>query len=294
VIARLHVVDGTWELFRAHFSKRPGHRNPAGKEMKAVVGIVQSMLGLLHDEGEAVTHAAVAFDNPIRSFRNDLFDGYKTEEGVDPELLAQFDDAEEAVRALGLVVWRMGRWECDDALATAAARWRKDVKQVRICSPDKDLGACLDGDRVVQVDRLRKTVTNEAAFRAARGIAPASMPDLLALVGDDADGIPGPPGFGEKSAAAVLGRWEHLEKIPGDASKWNVAVRGAEKLASTLREHRDEALLYRKLATLVEDVPLKESLEDLEFRGVPMKRFTAWCDAQGLSTLKERPSRRAG
>ncbi|HVO30254.1 MAG TPA: flap endonuclease, partial [bacterium] len=194
MISRLHVVDGTWELFRAHYSKRPSHTTPKGKAFKAVAGLASSMLGLLHDEDEAVTHIAVAFDNPIRSFRNDLFDGYKTEEGVDPELLAQFDDAEDAVRALGMVVWRMGRWECDDALATAAHRFARDVRQVRICSPDKDLGQCLRGTRVVQVNRLAKTVTDEAAFRAAKGIAPASVPDLLALVGDDADGIPGLPG----------------------------------------------------------------------------------------------------
>src|SRR4051812_49171344 len=198
MIQRVHVVDGTWELFRAHFSKRPGHRTPGGRELKATVGITHSILGLLQDESEAVTHIAIAFDNPIRSFRNDLFDGYKTEEGVDPELLGQFDDAEEAMRALGLVVWSMDKWECDDAMATGAARFRDSVQQVRICSPDKDLGQCIRGIKVVQVDRLRKTTLDEPGLRLLRGIGPESIPDLLALVGDTADGIPGLDGFGEK------------------------------------------------------------------------------------------------
>ena len=193
---RLHLVDGTFELFRAHFSKRPGHRAPDGAEVKATLGLAASLLALLHDPVEAPTHLAVAFDNPIRSFRNDLFAGYKTEEGVPPELLAQLDLAEDAARAVGAVVWSMDRYEADDALATAAARFRGEVEQVRILSPDKDLGQCLEGDRVVLVDRVRGKVIDEAALLARRGIRPESVPDLLALVGDDADGIPGLPGFG--------------------------------------------------------------------------------------------------
>jgi 5'-3' exonuclease len=287
---RLHLVDGTFELFRAHFSKRPDHRTPKGFDAKATIGVVWSLLTLLDDSAEAATHLAVAFDNPVRSFRNDLFNGYKTEEGVPPELLAQFDPVEEAVRALGIVVWSMGRWEADDAMATAAARWKKDVEQVRILTPDKDLGQCIDDKRVVQVDRIRKVEIDEAALLARRGVRPESIPDLLALVGDDADGIPGIPGFGEKGAAAVLSVFRHLEAIPDDPAKWPT-VRGAEKLAATLREMRSEATLYRKLATLVTDVPLEQSLPDLEWRGAPRSEFLAWCKRMGADNLRERPRR---
>src|SRR5690242_11008591 len=197
---RVHLVDGTFELFRAHFSKRPGHVAPAGWDAKATVGLAISLLGLLHDASEAVTHVAVAFDNPIRSFRNALWPGYKTEEGVDPALLAQFDAAEAATRALGVTVWSMREHEADDALATAALRFRDGVEQVRIMTPDKDLGQCIVGRRVVLVDRIRNKDVDEEALLARRGIRPESVPDFLALVGDDADGIPGLPGFGEKTA----------------------------------------------------------------------------------------------
>ena len=242
---RLHLVDGTYELFRAHFSKRPERALLDGRPGKATWGLIDSLRYLLADSSEAVTHIAIAFDNPIRSFRNDLFDGYKTEEGVPPELLAQFDAVEAAVRALGVVVWSMDRWEADDALATAAARWRDQVEQVRILTPDKDLGQCLVGQRVVQVDRMRQRVIDEDALLAARGVKPASIPDWLALTGDDADGVPGVPGFGAKSAAAVLAKFEHLENIPDDPRAWPPAVRGAERLARTLAGARPEALLYR-------------------------------------------------
>jgi 5'-3' exonuclease len=283
---RLHLVDGTYELFRAHYSPRPGHQAPAGWDAKATVGVAASMLALLNDPSEAVTHLAVAFDNPIRSFRNDLFAAYKSDEGVAPELRAQFDTVEEAVRALGVVVWSMRDHEADDALATGARRFRDQVEQVRIMTPDKDLGQCLIGDRVVQVDRMRGKVTNEERFRANRGFAPASMPDFLALTGDTADGIPGLPGFGEKSAGTLLGAYEHIEKIPKYAHEWSVKPRGALQLAATLAERRAEALEYRVLATLVDDVPLKESLEDLEFRGVPRASFEAWCDLLGATTVR--------
>lgn len=288
---RLHVIDGTYELFRAHYSKRPDHRAPGGWDAKATVGVVASLLALLHDPDEQVTHVAVAFDNPIRSFRNDLFAGYKSDEGMDPALRAQFDPVEEAVRALGVVVWSMDAFEADDALATAAARFQGDARQVRILSPDKDLGQCLVGERVVQVDRRQERVIDEAALRAARGVAPESVPDLLALTGDDADGIPGLPGIGAKTAAALLGAYGHIEQIPDDPRAWSVAVRGADKIARVLREQRDEALLYRRLATLRTDVPLTEGLEDLRFQGVPRGRFEAWCDAIGARTLKARPTR---
>jgi 5'-3' exonuclease len=289
--ARVHLVDGTYELFRAHFSKRPDHRTPSGGPAKATLGLAFSLLFLLEDDRERVTHLAVAFDNPIRSFRNDLFDGYKTEAGVDPELLAQFDLVERMVRALGIVVWSMDRWEADDALATGAARFASEVSEVRILTPDKDLGQCLVRPNVVQIDRMRAKTIDAAALKAARGIAPESVPDFLALVGDTADGIPGVPGVGEKTAAALLGRYVHLEDIPALAADWEPRVRGAEKVAESLREHREEARLYKKLATLVDDVPLREGLGDLEFTGVPRAAFERACDEIGASTLRSRPHR---
>ena len=260
---RLHLVDGTFELFRAHFSKRPARLSDDGRDVKATLGLVDSLRALLRDPGEAVTHVAVAFDNPVRSFRNDLFAGYKTEEGVPPELLAQFDGVEDAVRALGVTVWSMREFEADDALATAAFRFREQVDQVRILTPDKDLGQCISGSRVVQVDRIRGRTIDEEALRARRGVGPESIPDLLALVGDPADGIPGMPGFGEKTAAALLSRHVHLESIPEDPALWPPGIRGAAQKASALASGRENALLYRRLATLVRDVPLAETLEDL-------------------------------
>jgi 5'-3' exonuclease len=289
---RLHLVDGTFELFRAHFAKRPGHKSPSGQDVKAAVGVAASMLALLADPDEAVTHLAVAFDNPIRSFRNDLFAGYKTDEGVLPELLAQFDLVEEAVRSLGIVVWSMDRWEADDALATAATRFKDRFDQIRILTPDKDLGQVLEGKRVVQVDRIRAREIDEAALLEARGVGPASVPDLLALVGDTADGIPGLPGIGEKTASTLLKRWVHFDQIPDDPARWEVEVRGAAKVAAALREHREEAKLYRTLATLVLDVPLpQQEPDELRFRGVPREAFLGWCDRLGVTTLKSRPTR---
>lgn len=288
---RLHVIDGTYELFRAYYSKRPDHKTPDGLQAKAVVGIVSSLLYLLHEAEEGVTHIGVAFDNPIESFRNDLFDGYKTGAGLDPILFAQFGPAEEAVRALGVTVWSMDRWEADDALATAAARFGESVEQVRIMTPDKDLGQCIRGKRVVQIDRLRRKEIDEEGLRQAWGVGPESIPDLLALTGDTADGIPGLPGIGEKTAAALLSRYHHIEDIPADPSKWGVSVRGAARVAETLHAMRTEALLYRQLATLISDVPLKESLDDLAFGGVPRKAFIGWCDRMGLNSMKERPKR---
>lgn len=291
---RLHVVDGTFELYRAHFSPRPGKVTVVDGQrvdVKATVGLMASLLQLLSDPVEAVTHVAIAFDNPIRSFRNDLFESYKSDEGVPPELHAQFGLAEEASRALGVVVWSMREWEADDAIATAVARWGDDAEQVRILSPDKDLGQCLDGDHVVQVDRIRKKVIDEDAMRAARGVAPASIPDLLALTGDAADGVPGLAGFGAKSAAALLARYGTIEAIPDDERAWDVKVTGAPRLAATLREQRADALLYKRLTTLVRDVPLAESLEDLEWRGVPREPFEKMCDFLSARDLRTRPTR---
>ena len=288
---RLHLVDGTYELFRAHYAPRPDHRAPSGQDAKATVGVVSSLLALLHDPGEAVSHLAVAFDNPIRSFRNDLFAYYKSDEGVPPELRAQFDAVEEAVRAIGVVVWSMREYEADDALASGARRFRDEVEQVRILTPDKDLGQCILDDRVIQVDRRQRKMTNESAFRALRGFAPTSMADYLALTGDTADGIPGLPGFGEKAASMLLGAYQHIEHIPEHAHNWRVKPRGALRLASTLALGREDAKLYRKLATLVDTVPLPESLEDLRFRGVPRERFEAWCDSLGVNAMKTAPKR---
>jgi 5'-3' exonuclease len=286
---RLHLIDGTYELYRAHFSPRPGQVAPAGWDCKATVGLVASLLSLLHDPAEAVTHIAVAFDNPIRSFRNDLFFPYKSDEGVPPELRAQFDRVEEAVRALGVVVWSMNEHEADDALATGARRFRDQVEQVRIMTPDKDLGACVMGTRVVQVDRRQKKVIDEAAFRTLRGFGPESMPDFLALTGDTADGIPGLPGFGEKGAGMLMGAYEHLEHVPRYAHQWKVKPRGALQLAETLAAQREDALLYRTLATLVDTVPLPESLEDLRYRGTPRTAWEPWCDSVGVTTMKTTP-----
>ena len=286
---RLHLVDGTYELFRAHYSKRPPHRAPDGSDKKATLALASAMLALLHDEGEAVTHVAVAFDNPIRSFRNDLFDGYKTEEGVPPELLAQFDPAEEAMRALGMAVWSMRDFEADDALATGSARFAGEVEQVRILTPDKDLGQCLRGTHVVQVDWRAKSVVDEEALLRRRGVRPASVPDLLALTGDDADGIPGLPGFGEKSASALLAKFIHLEQIPDDPGTWPT-VRQAPRLAATLAVHRADALLYRRLATLRTDAPIG-TLEETRFGGVPRERFLQFCEALGTNELRGRPTR---
>ncbi len=288
---RLHLVDGTYELYRAHYSPRPGHSDPSGADAKATVGIVESILALLHDQDEAVTHIAVAFDNPIRSFRNDLYPPYKSDEGVPPELHAQFDAAERAIRSIGVSVWSMREYEADDGLASGARRFRNEVEQVRIMTPDKDLGQCLQGDQVVQVDRRQKKVTSESVFRTERGFAPASIPDFLALTGDSADGFPGLPGFGKKSAAILIAAYERLERIPADPLQWRVKPRGALQLAATLVERRDEAMLYRKLATLIDTVPLEDSLDDLKFRGVPRAQFEQWCNDLGVPRLMTAPRR---
>jgi 5'-3' exonuclease len=283
---RLHLVDGTYELFRAHFSHRPDHVHE-GRDLKATVGLAESMLTLLGERDEQVTHLAIAFDNPIRSVRNDWYDGYKTDDGLLPAILAQFDPVEEAARALGIVVWSMDRYEADDALATAAARWREAVEQVRILTPDKDLGQCLQGQRVVQIDRMRRRVIDEAELLSRRGIRPSQVPDWLALVGDTADGIPGIEGFGEKTAATLLRAFGCIEDIPRDPRGWPSDVRQRDRLAQTLAADMQNALLYRKLATLIEDVPLAESLDDLRWRGVG-PQFGAWCDAIGAQGLARR------
>jgi len=263
---QVHLVDGTYELFRAYYGAPPA-KSPEGIEVGAVRALGRSLLALLRNEG--ATHVAVAFDHVVESFRNEMFDGYKSGEGIEPEIHAQFEPAEEMARELGFVVWSMVEFEADDALATGAAIFgkRSGVQQLRICSPDKDLAQCVEGTRIVCVDRRRERVIDEAGVVEKFGVAPASIPDWLALVGDSADGIPGIPRWGARSTATVLGEYGKLEKIPDDPADWSVKVRGAATLARNLAERRDDAELYRTLATLRRDVPLGESLDELEWRG---------------------------
>jgi len=287
---RVHLVDGTFELFRSYFGA-PKALAPDGVEVGATRGIVRSLLSLLHEDG--VTHVAIAFDHVIESFRNDLFDGYKTSDGVPADLMAQFPLAERAAQALGLVVWPMVEFEADDAVATAAARAdaAPHVEQVVICSPDKDFAQCVRGTRVVCVDRMRRRVLDEPGVLEKFGVAPASIPDWLALVGDDADGYPGVPRWGSRSAAALLAHYGHLEAIPDEESQWKVAVRGAAGLALSLREHREEVLLYRRLATLRTDVPLAEETEALEWRGALRPALVALGREIGDEEILERVHR---
>lgn len=262
---KVHLVDGTYELFRAFYGP-PGALAPDGREVGAARALMRSLLSLVH---AGATHIGVAFDHVIESFRNDLFAGYKTGAGIEPALLAQFELAETAVRSLGMVVWPMAEFEADDALATAAARLEAEprVEHVVLCSPDKDLAQCVSGKRVVTLDRRRDTVLDEAGVIEKFGVPPASIPDWLALVGDAADGIPGIPRWGERSAAAVLAVYRSIGSIPDDPSRWTVRVRGAAALAESLRARRTDAELYRKLATLRTDVPLAEDVAALEWRG---------------------------
>ncbi len=290
---KLHLVDATFELFRAFYS-RPARHAPDGRPVNAVQGLIDSMLSLLR-EGD-VTHIGAATDHVIESWRNDLYPGYKSSAGVDPDLLAQFADAERGLEALGMPVWRMVEDEADDAIAAAVARFGADdrIEQIVICSVDKDLGQLVDGDRIVLRDRMRRVTYDEAGIEAKFGIGPESIPDYLALVGDSSDGFPGLPGWGAKSAATVLARWKHLEDIPASALDWEVPLRNASRLAATLDQQRADAVLFRRLAVLnrdarIEDVTL--SLDDLEWHGVPRTRFTALCDELGFDTVRERVHR---
>jgi 5'-3' exonuclease len=285
---KLHLLDATYELFRAYHAVG-SVRAPDGREVGAVQGLVETTLALLREPD--VTHLGAATDHVIRSFRNDLWPGYKTEEGVPEDLLAQFPLAERALGTLGVRVWPMVEFEADDALAAAAARFADATDQVVICTPDKDLAQSVVGTKVVQRDRRRRITYDEDGVRQRFGVSPESIPDWLALVGDSADGYPGLPGWGAVSAAAVLARWRHLETIPREAARWEVSVRGAERLASTLRERMDEALLFRGLATLRRDVPLPQTLEDLRWRGAPRDRWLALCDELGFDGPRERPHR---
>jgi 5'-3' exonuclease len=262
----VHLIDGTYELFR-HFYALPSARDRDGREVAAVRGVVGSVLGMI--SGGGATHVGVATDHVIESFRNELWPGYKTGDGIDPNLLAQFPLLEETLIAAGVVVWPMVEWEADDALAAAAAIAARDarVERIVICTPDKDLAQCVRGTRIVQLNRRTRVVCDEEGVIAKFGVPPASIPDYLALVGDAADGYPGLPGWGAKSAAAVLARFGHIEAIPENSLDWHVNAASPGALARTLVQQRDRALLFRTLATLRTDIPLFEDVESLRWTG---------------------------
>ncbi len=261
----IHVVDGTYELFR-HYYALPSARDPDGREIAAVRGVLASIRSLLRD---GATHIGVATDHVIESFRNALWAGYKTGQGIEPDLLAQFPLLEEALVAAGIAVWPMVEFEADDALASAAAAASAQprVERVVICTPDKDLAQCVRGTRVVQLNRRTRTFFDEPGIRAKFGVPPASIPDYLALVGDAADGFPGLPGWGAKSAAAVLAEYAHLEAIPADPRAWSVNLANAAKLAQTLERERERAWLFRELATLRTDIALFDDVDELRWNG---------------------------
>ena len=279
---QVHLFDGTYELFRAWFGAPPAQHE--GREVAATRTFLRSLATLLRSG--KVTHGGVAFDHVIESFRNELFAGYKTGEGLDERLVGQFVLVERAAAALGLVVWPMIEFEADDAIATAAARAAADkrVEQVKICAVDKDMCQCVVGTRVVEWDRWKDVTIDEAGVGAKHGVVPSSIPDLLGLVGDTADGIPGIDGWGKSSAAKVLSVYGHIQDIPDDAAKWQgVSVRGADKLAATLRDNRTDAMLYQKLATLRTDCPITCDVDALEWRGPDQKALAALCEEIGLA-----------
>ncbi len=284
----VHLVDGTYELFR-HYYAVPSRNDDHGDEVGAMVGVLTSIVSMMR---QGATHIGVATDHVVESFRNDMYPGYKTGEGIDPALFRQFHPLEKALRALGVVVWAMVDQEADDALAAAAYRAHEDpaVERVFICTPDKDLSQCVRGDTVVQLDRRSGTIRDEAGVREKFGVGPESIPDYLALVGDSSDGFPGVPRWGAKSAAAVLARYVHLDAIPKDASKWDIDVRAAAALATSLRQHWDDAVLFRDLATLRIDHPVFETVEDLRWRG-PTDAFGSLCERLGADDLAMAVSR---
>ncbi len=283
---KIHLIDGTYELFRNHFGAPP-KKSASGMEVGATLGLMRSLLMLL--QGPGVTHVGVAFDHVIESFRNKLYLGYKTSEGVDPILLAQFPLAEKAVSAMGVVVWPMVKFEADDALATATKRFKniKAIEQVLVCSPDKDLAQLVDGKRVVCWDRRREIIIDETGVIEKFGVTPESIPDWLALVGDSADGYPGIPGWGAKSASVVLSRYKHIESIPKDPNKLGLGLGRATTLLENLSQHYDAALLFRELSTLRDDVPLKENLDALKWLGA-YPRLKKLCRELGDERIPER------
>lgn len=270
----VYLIDGTYELFR-HFFALPSAKDASGQEVAAVRGVLASILSMIE---AGATHLGVATDHVVESFRNNLYSGYKTSEGVAPELLSQFPILEQALQAMGVLVWPMVEFEADDALASAAAKAAKDqrVKQVFICTPDKDLAQCIAGSRVVQLDRRQNKQRDEAGVIEKFGVGPASIPDYLAVVGDSADGFPGIAGWGAKAAAAVLSHYTHLENIPQDWRQWPSSIRRARALAESLFSAWDDALLFRTLATLRLDVPVFENVDDLRWPG-PGPEFEKVC-----------------
>ena len=292
----LHLVDATYELFRAHYAPRPPVLGRQGTVLSGVAGLCDQLLYLLREEG--ATHVGCATDRVIESFRNDLYPGYKSSAGMPPDLLAQFPIAERAIEALGLVLWPMVDWEADDAIAAAATLWagNPEVTRIVVCTPDKDMAQLVDGERIVLWDRRRRIVYDEAAVRVKWGVPPASIPDWLALVGDASDGYPGIPGYGAKTAAALLARYGHLEEVPIKGSAWHLdGVRNQVGLAQVLRERLAEAMLYRDLARLRTtadgvEIPQREPGE-LEWHGAPRGRWEAFCDEWGLDRLRSRPHR---
>jgi 5'-3' exonuclease len=285
-MTKVYLVDGTYELFRSFYGA-PGRKAPDGREVGATLGLLRSLLSLITNA--SVTHIACAFDHVIESFRNELYAGYKTGEGVDPDLLDQFPLAEEAVSALGLVVWPMVEFEADDAIASAAHRLREDprVEQIVICSPDKDLAQLVSGRKVICWDRRRDIEYDEALVIEKYGVPPASIPDWLALVGDSADGFPGIPSWGAKSASAVLSKFRNLESIPEDTLQWGLPTGRALRLLANLRANQEDAFLFRRLATLRIDVPLEQSVDDLEWRGAH-GRLRQLCMELGDDNLPDR------
>jgi 5'-3' exonuclease len=288
---RVFLVDGTYELFR-HYYGVPPHRTADGAEVAATRGVLWSMLRLLE---QGVTHLGVATDHVIESFRNDMWPGYKSSAGLDPQLLGQFGLLEVTLEAMGVVVWPMVELEADDALAGAAAVAADDprVEQVVICTPDKDLGQCVRGGRVVQLDRRNQVVYDEARVTAKFGVAPPSIPDYLALVGDSADGYPGLPGWGAKSTATVLAHYRHIEQIPDIPGQWAVAVRGRPALAATLAELRHHAMLFKDLATLRVDRSLLADVDELRWTG-PTPLFAEVCERIDARSLATQTARVAG
>ena len=281
----VHLIDGTYELFR-HFYAVPSAQDVNGREIGAIRGVLRSVLSMLE---QGATHVGVATDHVVESFRNALYAGYKTGEGVDPRLLSQFPMLEEALDAMGVTVWPMVEYEADDALASAAARAARDdrVRQVIICTPDKDLGQCVSGTRVVQLDRRRGILRDEVGVEVKFGVKPESIPDYLAVVGDTADGFPGIAGWGEKAAAQTLSRYRHLENIPKDWRTWDPSIRNARRLSKSLLDSWDDALLFRTLASLRLDAPVFETVDEIRWNG-PRARFEEQCKAMESPDLFDR------
>lgn len=286
----IHLIDGTYELFRSYFAM-PKLQAPDGRPVGAIRGFIQTILGLIRDY--EVTHVACAFDHEIESFRNTILDEYKNGDNVPVDLMSQFDLAEQAAKAMGIIVWPMIEFEADDALATAVERWSRDrrVNRLVICSPDKDLCQLVVGDKVVCLDRRKNEIIDENGVKKKFGVMPTSIPDFLALVGDTADGIPGVPRWGAKSAATVLSQFVHIEDIPDSPTEWNPRPRSAGRLAQELINARDQVAIYKNIATLRKDVPISQTLDELEWNGVNKSEYIGLCRELGMKRLASAPLR---